>query len=245
MIRYKIIIEYDGLDFVGWQSQDNGISIQESIEKACKKLFKEKVMLFGARRTDAGVHAKGQVAHFDVSKEMQLDNIRDGLNQYLRPLPIAILEAKEVKEDFHARFSAKLRTYEYLVINRRPPLTIERNKAWCVYSKLNKEEMTQASKLFEGRHDFSSFRSVNCQSNSSIKTINKCQIHFKSEFISILVTAKSFLHSQVRIIVGTLIDVGRGKIFSEDIKKIIEGKDRSKAGSTAPPYGLYLLKVDY
>ena len=245
MPKYKILIEYDGTNFVGWQRQNNGLSIQSSIEAAIKKISSETVNIFGAGRTDSGVHAKGQVAHFDISKRIPLDRMRDGLNQHLRPLPISILDAEEATEDFHARFSALLRNYEYLIINRRSPLTLYKNHAWCVFKDLNINNMEKAAINFEGRHDFNAFRSIDCQSSSSIKTIKSCTVEKKERHITIKVSAKSFLHSQVRIIVGTLVEVGKGKILSGNIKNIIESKDRSQAGATAPAHGLYLLKVEY
>ena len=245
MPKYKITIEYDGTNFVGWQKQENGHSIQSSIENAIKKVTSETVKVFGAGRTDSGVHAKGQVAHFKLSKNISLDNIRDGINQHLRPLPIAILDVKEVELDFHARFSAQLRSYEYLIINRRAPLTIEKNRAWIVFKKLNLNKMQEESLHFMGKQDFNAFRSINCQSSSSIKTIDSFDTYVKDENIRIKVKAKSFLHSQVRIMIGTLVDIGKGKISSISIKDIINNKDRNKAGVTAPACGLYLIEVGY
>ena len=245
MPKYKLTIEYDGTNFVGWQSQDNGNSIQQSLEEAIKKLSNEQVIVFGAGRTDSGVHAKGQVAHFEISKELAIDNIRDGINQCLRPLPIAILNAEKVVDDFHARFSAKQRIYQYSIINRRPPLTFQRQLAWVIYKKLDIEKIKEAAPYFEGKHDFNAFRSIDCQSSSSIKTIDYCSITNNQESITIQVAAKSFLHSQVRIMIGTLVNVGEGKIQPSDIKQIIEIKDRDKAGVTAPAHGLYLKEVIY
>ena len=245
MVRYKITIEYDGTDFVGWQKQENGLSIQSSLEVTIKKMTSETVSVFGAGRTDSGVHAKGQVAHFELSKNIPLDNIRDGINQHLRPLPIAILDVKEVNDDFHARFSAKLRTYEYLIINRRAPLTYNKNLTWGVFKKLNIDAMKEAASIFLGKHDFNAFRSIDCQSSSSIKTIQSCSIRTNDQHITLNVSAKSFLHSQVRIMVGTLVEAGKGKFNSSDVKDIIKSRDRSKAGATAPAHGLYLLKVEY
>ena len=245
MFKYKIIIEYDGSNFVGWQKQDNGNSIQESIEKAIIKITSEKITVFGAGRTDSGVHAKGQVAHFITMNEISLDTIRDGLNQYLRNFSIAILKAEKVKEDFHARFSAIQRHYQYLLINRRPPLTFNKNYAWAVYKELEIDKMKTAANYFIGKYDFNSFRSIDCQSSSSIKTIDSCNVNQFNNEITINVAAKSFLHSQVRIMVGTLVEVGKGKIKPDQIKQIISSKDRSKAGPTAPAHGLYLIKVEY
>ena len=180
-----------------------------------------------------------------LSNKISLDSIRDGINQHLRPLPIAILDTKEVNDDFHARFSAKLRTYEYLIINRRAPLTFNKHLAWGVFKKININEMKEAALNFVGKHDFNSFRSIDCQATSSIKTIQSCTIEKNGPYIVINVAAKSFLHSQVRIMAGTLVDVGKGKISPINIKKIIESKDRSRAGATAPALGLYLIKVEY
>jgi len=245
MPKYKITIEYDGTNFVGWQRQENGPSIQSSIENAIIKLSSEKITIVGAGRTDAGVHAKGQVAHFEINKDIPLDNIRDGLNQHLRKLPIAILKVEIVDENFNARFSAKLRSYQYRIINRRPPLTIDKNQAWGVFKKLSISDMKKTAPLFVGKHDFNAFRSIDCQSSSSIKTINSCNAEKINENILINVSAKSFLHSQVRIIVGTMVEVGKGKIKIEEIKKIIESKNRNRAGPTAPAHGLYLVKIEY
>ena len=244
MFNFKIIIEYDGTDYVGWQRQDNGLSIQEAIENAIFKLTAEKVIVFGAGRTDAGVHALGQVAHFNLKKKFQSDNIRDGLNQYLRPQLIAILVAEQIDENFHARFSAIKRTYEYIITNRRPPLTINKNKSWGVFKTLDIKKIRDEAKFFLGKHNLEAFRSVHCQSNSAIKTIDDITIANKNNDIVITVSAKSFLHSQVRIMVGTLVEIGKGKI-KISIKKIIEDKLRSQAGITAPACGLYLIKVDY
>tara|TARA_B110000438_G_scaffold271966_1_gene290299 strand:- start:3107 stop:3841 length:735 start_codon:yes stop_codon:yes gene_type:complete len=244
MPKYKIIIEYDGSNYVGWQRQENGMSIQESIENSIHKLTGEKITLFGAGRTDAGVHAIGQVAHFSLKKNFYTKNIRDGLNQHLRPQPIAILKADEIEKDFHSRFSAKKRTYEYFITNRRAPLAINKNKSWAVFKKLDIKKMQFESNFFLGKNNLESFRSINCQSKSAIKTIDEIKILEQNNNIKIKVVAKSFLHSQVRIMTGTLVDIGKGKI-TQSIKNIIENKNRSLAGITAPACGLYLIKVDY
>ena len=182
MIKYKITLEYDGTNYVGWQRQQNGQSIQECLEDAIKKLVNEKVIVFAAGRTDAGVHAIAQVAHFEIKKDIQTDKIRDGLNQHLRPNTIAILHAEKVKENFHARFSATLRCYEYKVINRRPPLTLDQNRAWCIYKKLNIEKIIHEASSFEGRHDLESFRSINCQSKTTIKTVKSVSVQYRTKF---------------------------------------------------------------
>ena len=244
MYNYKIVIEYDGTNFVGWQQQENGQSIQSALQEALIKLSSEKVTIFGAGRTDAGVHAYGQVASFSLSKKIETDVIRDGLNQHLRPQHIAIQKAEFVEDDFHARFSAKKRWYEYKIINRRPPLTIDVNRAWCVYKNLDIEKMKSESFSFLGKHDLNSFRSAHCQSKNSTKTIDSVSINNKDEQIIIEISAKSFLHSQVRIMVGTLVDIAKGNI-NKTIIDIINSKNREVAGQTAPANGLYLKKIDY
>ena len=244
MTNYKIILEYDGTNFIGWQHQENGESIQGAIQDALFKLTSIKVNVFGAGRTDAGVHAYAQVASFKLEKEIETDVIRDGLNQHLRPNLISILVAETVDEEFHARFSAKKRWYQYRIINRRSPLTINANRAWCVHKKLNIEEMKIQSSFFIGKHDLSAFRSSHCQSKSSIKTIDSFDIQKDDENIIITVAAKSFLHSQVRIMVGTLVDIGKRNIY-RSIEEIINSKKREFAGQTAPAKGLYLKNIEY
>ena len=244
MNNYKLTIEYDGTNFVGWQQQKNGNSIQSAIQKAILELSGERVIVNGAGRTDAGVHAYGQVASFSIKKKIDTDVIRDGLNQHLRPQLISIQKAEQVDEDFHARFSAKKRWYKYKIINRRAPLTIDVNHAWCVFKKLDITKMKNESSFFIGQHDLNAFRSVYCQSKSSIKTIENIKITQEDENIIIEIGARSFLHSQVRIMVGTLVDIAKGNI-NKSIKEIINNKKREEAGQTAPPRGLYLLKVEY
>ena len=244
MITYQIIVEYLGTNFVGWQIQRNGLSVQEVIEKVLSKLLKEKIRIIGSGRTDAGVHARGQVANFELEQHFDTDTIRDGINHYLRPQPISILHAEEVDKDFNSRFSAKLRWYEYKILNRRSPITLEQNKVWCVHKKIDAEKITKQSQQFIGKFDLSAFRSINCQSKSPIKSINSLDINFNHDEINFLISAKSFLHSQVRIMVGTLVDIGLSKI-EKSISEIIQSKKREFAGVTAPPEGLYLLKIDY
>tara|TARA_B100001059_G_C17697277_1_gene508162 strand:- start:113 stop:847 length:735 start_codon:yes stop_codon:yes gene_type:complete len=244
MPNYKITVEYDGTNFVGWQQQTNGVSVQSSLQDSVFKLSGEKVVVYGAGRTDAGVHAYGQVASFAISKKISTDVIRDGLNQHLRPLMISVLKAEEVDNDFHARFSAKKRFYVYKIINRRSPLTIDASRAWCVHKILDIKKMKNESASFLGKHDLNTFRSAHCQSKSSIRTIDDIIINIKNEIIFIEVVAKSFLHSQVRIMVGTLVDIAKGNI-NRSILDIINSKNREAAGQTAPANGLYLKKIDY
>ena len=244
MYNYKIVVEYDGTNFVGWQQQENGKSIQLALQEAILKLSGEKVTIFGAGRTDAGVHAYGQVASFIINKRIETDVIRDALNQHLRPQLISVQKAELVDRNFHARFSAKKRWYEYKIINRRSPLTIDSNRAWCVYKKLNIEKMQSESSSFLGKHDLNAFRSSHCQSKNSTKTIESFDIKNKDEQIIIQISAKSFLHSQVRIMVGTLVDIAKGNI-NKTILDIINSKNREVAGQTAPAHGLYLKKIEY
>ncbi len=244
MTNYKITVEYDGTNFVGWQQQANGQSIQSSLQDSIYRLAGEKVVVFGAGRTDAGVHAYGQVASFSISKAIPKDVIRDGLNQHLRPLMISVIKAEEVENDFHARFSAKKRWYVYKIINRRSPLAVDANRAWCVHKMLDKQKLQNESIAFLGKHDLNAFRSAHCQSKSSIRTIDDIIIDIKDENILIEVVAKSFLHSQVRIMVGTLVDIAKGNI-NRSILEIINSKNREAAGQTAPANGLYLKKIDY
>jgi tRNA pseudouridine38-40 synthase len=244
MPNYKITVEYDGTNFVGWQQQANGVSVQSSLQDSVFKLSGEKVVVYGAGRTDAGVHAYGQVASFAISKKISTDVIRDGLNQHLRPLMISVLKAEQVDNDFHARFSAKKRCYLYKIINRRSPLTIDASRAWCVHKILDTKKMKNESASFLGKHDLNAFRSAHCQSKSSIRTIDDIIINIKNEIIFIEVVAKSFLHSQVRIMVGTLVDIAKGNI-NRSVLDIINSKNREAAGQTAPANGLYLKKIDY
>ena len=245
-MRYKIIIEYDGTPFVGWQKQENGRSIQESIESAIKKIFEEEVIIFGAGRTDAGVHAIGQTAHFDIKKKsFDAYVIKNALNDHLRPLPISILDVEEVDENFHARFDAIQRKYLYRIINRKSPLTIEKGRAWQVHKSLSVEPMKKCIPLIEGKHDFTTFRSANCQSESPIKTIDEVKITQSDENIYFGISAKSFLHHQVRSLVGSLKMVGDGSWSIHDFDNALKSKNRSKCGALAPSEGLYFMEVKY
>lgn len=245
--RWKVIIEYDGRPFCGWQRQENASnSIQEVLEKALFQLTGgEQQNIYAAGRTDAGVHARGQVAHFDLVKNVTEKEILFGLNDYLKDYPISILEAEKVSPDFHARFSAKARSYRYQIINRRAKLALDDGFYWQVYQQLDEKLMQEACAYFIGTHDFTSFRTVHCQSKSPIKTITSLGILRRGDKIFIDIHAPSFLHHQVRNITGTLVEVGKGKILPSDVKKMIEGKDRRLAGPTAPSEGLYFMSVDY
>lgn len=248
MPRFRITIEYDGGPFVGWQVQDNGPSVQGAIATAIEALSGETVSLFGAGRTDAGVHARGQVAHFDLSRDWDVDRIRDGLNHHLKPAPVSVLDAVEVDGEFHARFSATARHYLYRIINRRSPPALMRGMAWHVSRPLDEKAMNEAAQFLVGRHDFTTFRSVHCQAKSPVKTIDELAVGrcaSETEIVEIRASARSFLHNQVRSIVGTLKRVGEGAWAPEDVKAALEAADRSACGPVAPPDGLYLMAVDY
>jgi tRNA pseudouridine38-40 synthase len=249
MARYKIVIEYDGSSFVGWQRQQNGMGVQESIETAIKEFCGEIVLVQGSGRTDAGVHAIAQVAHFDLEKHTDANTVRDALNHHLKLLPVSILDATSIDSDFHARFSAKQRAYKYIIVNRRPPICLDRGQAWWVPVNLDIESMQEAAKLLVGNHDFTTFRAADCQSNSAVKTLDsieisalKCLIGKK---IEIRVRARSFLYHQVRNFVGSLKLVGEGRWSVTDFEDAFKAADRKRGGPTAPSEGLYFEEVIY
>ncbi len=246
-MRYKLTLEYDGTNTLGWQRQLDGPSIQEYLETVLETLSGQHTEVAAAGRTDAGVHALGQVAHIDFATSMETWKIREAFNANLRQLeaPVNVLEVEEVSDDFHARFSAKGRGYIYRILNRRSPSILRNNRVWWVPVPLDINKMQEASQFLLGNHDFTSFRAAACQAKSPIKTLDKLDIQKNDDEIIFTVEAKSFLHHQVRNMVGTLKQVGEGKIFPKDIKTILEAKDRSKAGATAPACGLYLNKVIY
>jgi tRNA pseudouridine38-40 synthase len=245
MTRFKLTVEYDGGPFVGWQRQDNGPSVQQAIEEAILKTAGETVTIHAAGRTDAGVHALGQVAHADLDYQIEADRLRDALNFYLRPTPVAIIAAEQVAEDFHARFSAKGRAYCYRIVNRRSPLTIDLGRAWHVKSPLDVPAMQKAAQLLLGHHDFTTFRASQCQAKSPMKTLDRLDVHRIGEDIEVIAEARSFLHHQVRNMVGSLSMVGIGKWSADRLKAALEAKDRAKGGPTAPPDGLYLTAIRY
>ena len=245
MPRYRVTVEYDGGPFAGWQRQENGPSIQSALEEAIFKLSAERVGVTGAGRTDAGVHARGQVAHFDLVKEFSGDKVRDALNAHLRPAPIAILEAAVAAPDFHARFSAIGRHYEYRILCRRAPPALDRGHVWHVSRALNAEAMQQAAQCFAGQHDFTTFRSSECQAKSPVKTIDRFDVSRQGDEIVLYTRARSFLHHQVRSMTGTLKLVGEGKWRPSDVARALEARDRTRCGTVAPPDGLTLLRVDY
>ncbi len=245
MPRYKLILEYDGTPFVGWQMQDNGPSVQSAIARAIEAFSGEATVPRGAGRTDAGVHALGQTAHMDLAKDWEPDKIRDALNAQLRPDPISVLTCERAREDFDARFSAVTRHYLYRIVDRRAPLALERMRAWGVFRALDAEVMHEAAQGLIGNHDFTTFRSTECQAKSPVKTLDRLDVSRHGEIIRIEASARSFLHNQVRSMVGSLKLVGEGRWRVDELRAALEARDRGACGPVAPPQGLYLVKVDY
>jgi tRNA pseudouridine38-40 synthase len=247
MPRYKLIIEYDGTPFRGWQIQADGPTVQGVLTDAIAAMSGERLIVQGAGRTDAGVHARGQVAHVDLSREWETNTIRDALNAHLRPHPVAVLSAERVGDDFNARTSAVKRHYLYCIINRRADLALDRCRAWRVPRPLDHAAMHDAAQRLIGKHDFTTFRSTECQARSPEKTLDSldvARLHEVDEIV-ITTTARSFLHSQVRSMVGSLALVGEGKWSADDLAAALEARDRTRCGPLAPPGGLYLMQVDY
>ncbi len=245
MTRYKLTVEYDGGGFVGWQRQDNGPSVQAAIEQAIHGFCGERVTVHAAGRTDAGVHALGQVVTLDLVKDAAADTLRDALNAHLRPAAVAVLSAEVVDPEFHARFSAKARAYRYRIVNRRAPLALEKGRAWWVPVPLDAAAMDTAAQVLIGKHDFTSFRASECQAKSALKTLDSLEVARAGAVISITVRARSFLHNQVRILAGTLKLVGEGKWSRDDLAAALAARNRAATGPTAPPDGLYFLGVEY
>jgi len=245
MPRYKILIEYDGTPFFGWQWQETVPSVQRALTEAITAFTGETSMVQGAGRTDAGVHALGQVAHFDLTKDYETDTVRDALNAHLRPNPIAVLSAEKVAAEFDARRSALRRHYLYRIANRRPDLALDRLRAWRVPRRLDVEAMHAAAQRLVGKHDFTTFRSTECQAKSPEKTLDRLDVSRAGDEVHIVAVARSFLHNQVRSMVGTLVPVGDGKWTADDVSRALAARDRTACGQVAPPEGLYLVRVDY
>ncbi|MEM7327377.1 MAG: tRNA pseudouridine(38-40) synthase TruA [Pseudomonadota bacterium] len=245
MQRYKITVEYDGRPYFGWQRQDGQPSVQQVLEEAAATLDGAPVLMQGAGRTDRGVHATGQVAHFDLQKPRPIRKIADALNFHLRPEPVAVVAAEEVASDWSARFNATLRAYRYVLINRRADLTLDKGLAWRVPYKLDAGAMDRAAKALIGQHDFSTFRDAECQAAHPIRTLDKIDVARYGEGLEVTVEAKSFLHRQVRSIVGSLVEVGRGRRAETWMAEILEARDRAACGPVAPPDGLFLERVAY
>ncbi|TCK30173.1 tRNA pseudouridine38-40 synthase [Ancylobacter aquaticus] len=250
MPRYKLTIEYDGTPFVGWQMQAAGSTVQGVLGEAVRRFSGEVAVVHGAGRTDAGVHATGQVAHIELAREWKPDTVRDAMNAHLRPHPVAVLEAERADEDFHARFSATGRRYVYRIIARRPDLVLERNRAWRVQRPLDAGAMALGALRLVGRHDFTTFRAIGCQAASPVKTLDRLEVEtvpLEGPGVEIRVhaQARSFLHHQVRSMVGTLVKLGEGAWTPDDVTAALEAADRIRCGPMAPSAGLYLAEVTY
>lgn len=245
MPRYRISIEYDGTPFVGWQSQAEGAAVQRLLEDAIYKFSGERPSVRGAGRTDAGVHALGQVAHFDLERTWEPFRVREAVNFHLKPNPIVVLSADAVADDFDARFSATSRHYLYRILTRRAPPALDRNRVWWLNHALDVDAMQAASRVLVGRHDFTTFRASQCQATSPVRTLDRLDVSLRGEEIHIAASARSFLHNQVRSMVGSLKLVGDGKWQARDLANALEARDRTRCGVVAPAAGLYLMRVDY
>lgn len=250
--RWKLTLEYDGTPFVGWQRQENGLSVQECLEKAVFAFCGETVTAHVAGRTDAGVHAVGQVAHIDLEKDATEKTVRDAINAHMRPQPVAVVAAEPVSPEFHARFNALRRVYCYkILMNRWADMTLDKNRVWSVGRPLDAKNMQLAANHLLGSHDFSSFRAAECQAKSPVRTLDRLDIIEPKHnltaggHLEIWAEARSFLHHQIRNIAGSLAMVGEGKWTPKMMKEVLEAKDRTKAGAMAPPHGLYFVRVDY
>ena len=245
MPRYKLILEYDGTPFSGWQRQAGTLSVQQVVEEAIGKMSGENVVIQAAGRTDSGVHALGQVVSFDLSKAWDPFRIREALNFHTKPHPVAIIDAEAVPDDFEARFSAVGRRYEYRILNRRGRPALEDFRVWHCPMALDAEAMHAAAQLILGKHDFTTFRAAECQAKSPVKTLDRLDVSREGEMIVVRAAARSFLHSQVRSMVGSLKLVGEGRWSPRDFRAALDAMDRSRCGPLAPPEGLYLVQVDY
>mgnify|MGYP006084062859 FL=1 len=245
MQRYKIYIEYDGTPFVGWQFQKNGLSIQKVLQDAIFNFSKEKVVVTGAGRTDSGVHALAQIAHFDLKKKIEKKKFLPGLNQHIGNKPITVLKIEKINNKFHARFDAKKRTYQYTIINRPSPLALQKSKAWHIRKKLDVKAMGKGAKLLLGTHDFSTFRASSCGAKSPIKTMDNISIKKNKDKITLKFISKSFLQQQVRSMVGSIKYLGDGRWNLNDFKKSFKSKNRLKCAPPAPACGLYLTNIKY
>ncbi len=247
MPRYRLDIEYDGTPYAGWQRQSGQHSVQAALEQAVLGFCAETVSLRGAGRTDAGVHASGQVAHLELTKEWPDDTVRDAINAHLRLAgeSVSVTAATKVSDEFDARFSATARHYLYRILNRRAQPALEKNRAWWVPGPLDAEAMHEAAQELVGRHDFTTFRSIHCQAKSPLRTLDRLDVTRSGDLIEVRTSARSFLHNQVRSMVGTLKRVGEGAWTATDVQAALEAKDRAACGVLAPPEGLYLTKVDY
>ncbi|MGH6725442.1 MAG: tRNA pseudouridine(38-40) synthase TruA [Pseudolabrys sp.] len=245
MPRYKLTVEYDGAPFAGWQMQADLPTVQGVLSAAIEALSGEKAQVQGAGRTDAGVHARGQVAHVDLAKDWDTDTVRDALNAHLRPHPVAVLAAERVAEGFNARTSAVKRHYLYRMVNRRADLALDAGHAWRVPRPLDEAAMHAAAQRLIGKHDFTTFRSTECQAKSPVKTLQQLDVTRHGDEVRVWASARSFLHSQVRSMIGSLVLAGEGKWNADDLTRVLDARDRTACGPVAPPDGLYLMRVDY
>lgn len=245
MPRYKVTLEYDGGSFVGWQRQARGLSAQGALEQALARLEPESPLVYGAGRTDAGVHATGQVAHFDLTKEWNPFRLAEALNHHVRPHPIAVMRVEQVADTFHARFDAMERSYLYRILSRRAPAPLLEGRVWRLRAGLDVAAMAEGAALLVGRHDFTTFRAAQCQAKSPVKTLDALSVAQIGDEIHIAARARSFLHNQVRSMVGTLVEVGRARWAPARVTEALRACDRAACGPVAPPYGLYLTAVRY
>jgi tRNA pseudouridine38-40 synthase len=245
LTRFALTVEYDGRPFMGWQRQDHGPSVQQAIEDAAFAVTGEAAVVHAAGRTDAGVHATGMRAHIEIAREIAPFRLMEALNARLRPNPVAILDCVPVPDDWHARFSCIARHYEYRIVNRRAPLTWEKGLAWQIAVPLDEVAMQAGAELLVGKHDFTTFRSAHCQSESPVKTLDRLDVVRIGERVLVRASARSFLHHQVRSMVGCLAMVGRGQWSPEDISVALEARDRAALGLNAPSDGLFFLRADY
>ena len=245
MTRFALTVEYDGRPFMGWQYQDHGPSVQQAIEDALHGITGEDALVHAAGRTDAGVHALGMRAHTEIEKDLAPFRLMEALNAHLRNVPVAILACETVADDWHARFSCTARHYVYRIINRRAPLTFDKGLKWRVPAELDAAAMHEAAQILVGLHDFTTFRSAHCQSASALKTLDRLDVVREGDEISVYASARSFLHHQVRSMVGCLSMVGRGQWSADDLREALEAKDRAALGLNAPPDGLYFVRADY
>lgn len=245
MPRYKLTLEYDGAPFVGWQRQENGPSVQAALEDAIAGFCGDRVRVQAAGRTDAGVHALGQVIHTDLTGDWPVETVRDAVNHHLRPEPVVVLAAERVGDDFEARFSATMRHYLFRILDRRPRPALRMNRVWHVPVPLDADAMDRAAQALVGRHDFSTFRAAGCQADSPVRTLDRIALERVEDEVRLTVSARSFLHHQVRSIAGSLKQVGDGRWPEARIAEILKAADRRACGPVAPPQGLYLVRVDY
>jgi tRNA pseudouridine38-40 synthase len=245
MARFKLTLEYDGTPFCGWQRQAGQPSVQQALEEAITRFSGETLAVQAAGRTDSGVHALGQVVSFDLARDWDANRVREALNYHLKPAPVAVVKAESVPGDFEARFSAKARHYEYRILNRRARPALEANRVWHVAVPLDAETMHAAAQLILGKHDFSTFRAAECQADSPLRTLDVLNVSRQAEHVVVTASARSFLHSQVRSMVGSLKLVGEGKWQPRDFKAALDATDRARCGPLAPPCGLYFIRVDY